>query len=52
MAIRTILVCDKCEAKLELDGPYHVTKEKMKAAGWRNVKEGEAWVIRCKECRG
>ena len=52
MAIRTILVCDKCEARLELDGPYHVTKEKMRAAGWRNIKTDAGWVIRCKECKG
>ncbi len=52
MAIKTILTCDSCEATLELTGPYHVAKAAMKEAGWRNVKEGDEWRIKCGKCRG
>jgi hypothetical protein len=51
MSIKTILTCD-CGAKLELDGPYHTVKEAMRAKGWRNMKDGEGWKIRCPECKG
>jgi hypothetical protein len=51
MSIKTILTCD-CGAKLELEGPYHTTRDAMKAAGWRNTKTDAGWVVKCKECRG
>jgi hypothetical protein len=51
MPIKTILCCDKCDARLELEGPYMLVRDAMKAKGWRNVKEGESWLIRCPECR-
>ena len=52
MGIKTLLECDSCGATLEFEGPYHVAKVAMKEAGWRNVKEGDEWVIKCGECRG
>ena len=51
MPIKTILTCDGCGAHLELDGPYHTVKEQFKARGWRNIKEGESWKIKCGDCR-
>jgi hypothetical protein len=51
MAIKTVLTCDGgCGKTLELDGPYHVAKDKMRAAGWKNVKVGEEWKIKCPGC--
>ena len=52
MAIKTTLTCDQkgCKNTLELDGPYHVIKNKMKEAGWKNKKVDEEWKIVCKEC--
>lgn len=50
MAVKTILTCDKCEKTLELEGPYHVAKPAMKEAGWKNVKVGDGWEIRCTGC--
>lgn len=51
MGIKTILECG-CGKTLELDGPYHVAKVQMKEAGWKNVKVGDAWEIRCPQCQG
>jgi hypothetical protein len=49
MAVKTILICDvsDCNAELELDGPYHIAKEEMKAEGWRNEKIDGEWKIKC-----
>ena len=52
MGVKTVLVCDTCGARLELDGPYFAAKPAMKEAGWLNVKAGDEWKIRCKGCRG
>ena len=49
MGIKTILTC-ACGKTLELEGPYHVNRDAMKSAGWRNVKVGETWEIRCPGC--
>ncbi len=51
MSIKTLLTCDSCGKMLELNGPYHVAKPAMKEAGWKNVKEGDEWVIKCNECK-
>lgn len=51
MGVMTLLVCDTCGAKLELDGPYFNAKAAMKEAGWINEKAGDSWRIRCKGCR-
>ncbi len=51
MPIKTILTCDGCGATLELEGPYHIAKTEMKEKKWRNLKVGEKWVIKCRECR-
>ena len=52
MSIKTILTCDNkgCKNTIELDGPYHIIKLDMKAAGWKNKKVGEEWKIYCPEC--
>jgi len=52
MGVKTVLVCDTCQAEKTFAGPYFVIKEAMKAAGWRNVKVGEEWKIRCPGCAG
>jgi Fe2+ or Zn2+ uptake regulation protein len=54
MGVKSILTCDTCGATKEFDKPYHVAKAagEMKAAGWRNVKVGEEWKIRCPGCAG
>jgi len=51
MGIKTVLTC-VCGNTLELEGPYHVAKTAMKEAGWKNVKVGETWEIRCPKCVG
>jgi len=51
MGIKTILTCD-CGKTLELEGPYFMAKPAMKEAGWRNVKTGDDWKIKCPECAG
>lgn len=50
MGVITKLVCDTCQKALELPGPYFAVKEAMKAAGWRNVKTGDGWQIKCPGC--
>jgi len=50
MGIKTILTCEGCGDTLELIGPYHVAKAEMKKAGWKNVKEGDNWIIKCPRC--
>jgi hypothetical protein len=54
MGVKTVLTCDTtgCGKSLELDGPYFAIKEAMKAAGWRNVKAGDGWAIKCPGCAG
>lgn len=54
MAIQTILTCDisGCESELKLDGPYHIAKEEMKAAGWKNQKINDEWKIKCNKHQG
>jgi hypothetical protein len=52
MGIKTTLICDECGKEIVLDGPYHVAKAAMKEAGWRNVKVGEEWQIKCDEHGG
>jgi len=49
MSVKTILTCDmkNCDAELELEGPYHIAKEEMKAEGWTNCKINEEWKIVC-----
>ena len=53
MGITTTFTCDttieECKAKLELDGPYHINKEKMKAEGWKNKKVNDVWKLFCKD---
>ena len=52
MGIKTILTCDGegCGDTLKLTGPYHVAKAEMKKAGWKNVKDGDNWIIKCPAC--
>jgi len=50
MGVKTILICDTCQAEKSFAAPYHVIKDAMKQAGWRNVKVGEEWKIRCPGC--
>lgn len=54
MPIKTILICDKCGAILELTGPYHFAKQEMKEQGWKNRNAGTRdkpkWEIVCPEC--
>lgn len=54
MGVKTVLTCDVkgCTATKEFAAPYHVVKDAMKQAGWRNVKVGESWEIRCPACQG
>lgn len=49
MGVLTILECDMpdCDARLELKGPYHITKQEMKEEGWRNQKIDDEWKIIC-----
>lgn len=50
MAIKTELKCDCCGAVLALNGPYQIVKDEMKAKGWKNRKNGDAWEIVCPDC--
>ena len=50
MGIKTILTCEGCGDTLKLIGPYHIAKAEMKKAGWKNVKEGDNWIIKCHRC--
>lgn len=52
MGVKTILTCDTCGAEKEFPGPYHIVKDTFKVAGWRNVKVGEEWKIKCPGCAG
>ncbi len=52
MGVETKLTCDGCKKTLLLDGPYFKVKPEMKEKGWRNVKDGDGWKIKCDECAG
>jgi hypothetical protein len=54
MGVKTILICDICGEKKEFDKPYHVAKAagELKDSGWKNVKVGDEWKIRCPGCAG
>ena len=49
MAVLTILECDmpECDARLELEGPYHIVKQEMKEEAWINRKIDDKWKIIC-----
>lgn len=50
MGVETKLTCDGCGATITLDGPYWKAKAEMKEKGWRNVKDGEGWKVKCDKC--
>ena len=54
MGVATVLTCDTadCGATITLAGPYFRVKAEMKEKGWRNVKDGESWKIKCVDCVG
>lgn len=49
--IKTIIICDTCGERIELDGQYWQCKDAMKAAGFQNKKTGDKWEIKCEKCR-
>ena len=54
MGVETKLTCDTadCGGTITLSGPYFKVKPEMKEKGWKNVKDGEGWKIKCADWVG